>query len=254
MMEFVRQSWRTAAAFAAGAFCLSLLIGLIAGNPFGVVLLRALLLAAVFAALGTGLRLVVRTWLPELAGKQAGASAGASAGGDSTAAPSRADGSTGSRVDITVGGEEGAAQPSYAEAVEPLSAQEMGAEAAEPVGPEADVSPADAAALGELAGELADARPDGTQGDLEEAPPADAVPDMDDLPETLEGEGGPGLRRLDSLPDIAVQEEAVPKPASRSRRPRTAAPDEALKETVGRQDPATLARALRTVLKKDEKG
>ena len=62
----------------------------------------------------------------------------------------------------------------------------------------------------------------------------------------------------DSLPDITVQDEPSVRPVSRPRRSRPETPAEAMRDavrdTVARQDPATLARALRTVLKKDEKG
>ena len=64
--DFLRDVWKIAAVVAAGAFLLSLAIGLFAGNPFGVAFFRALLFALLFAGLGAGVRTVVKGYLPEL--------------------------------------------------------------------------------------------------------------------------------------------------------------------------------------------
>ena len=50
MKDFVRDVWKIAAACASGAFLLSLVIGLIAGNPFGIAFFRALLFGILFTA------------------------------------------------------------------------------------------------------------------------------------------------------------------------------------------------------------
>jgi hypothetical protein len=242
--EFIRESWKTASAFAAGAFLLSTLIGLTASNPFGVVIFRAFLLGLFFAGLGAGLRWAVRTWLAEPAAARASeASAGA-------AVPAQ-DG-RGSRVDITLGED---ADPGRAGADSGRSA-EGAAEAVEddPTAPRDDsAAQAEAAALGELSQELGE-DPSATEEE------AAGVEEMEgDSPPDLPGPKGrqPTRGRVDSLPDISLDEPPA-RPASRARRSRPETPGEALRDAVrdnvARQDPATLARALRTVLKKEEKG
>src|SRR5208283_4953422 len=72
---FVGDVWKIAAAFASGAFLLSLVTGLAAANPFGVVVARALLLAVLFAGLGAGLRFVIKRYLPELLGSSSSTAA-----------------------------------------------------------------------------------------------------------------------------------------------------------------------------------
>ena len=236
MRDFVKESWKIAAAFAAGAFLLSLLIGLITRNPFGTVFLRALLLALVFAVLGAGLRSLVRTYLPELAGGGA-------------APPAPPDDKRGSRVDIVLDDEAAPGAPadlSGAEEVEPMDE--------EPADATEETAQAEAQALGELADELAE--------------DADAA-DGGSGEEVMEGEepGPPAASRagagdIDELPDIGPLEEPE-RPGARGGPGRGAKPmggadrekaEDALKSTMARQDPATLARALRTVLKKDDKG
>ena len=62
---------------------------------------------------------------------------------------------------------------------------------------------------------------------------------------------------LDALPDIEGLESAPPR-QGRARSTRTsfsgAAVDEALRRMVEEEDPSTLARAVHTVVKRDEKG
>ncbi len=59
-------NWKLAVGAGAAAFLLSVLSGVIGGVGFGAVFLRALLAGLVFAALGMGLEVVVRRFLPEL--------------------------------------------------------------------------------------------------------------------------------------------------------------------------------------------
>jgi hypothetical protein len=240
--EFIRESWKTASAFAAGAFLLSTLIGLVASNPFGVVILRAFLLGLFFAGLGAGLRWAVRTWLAEPA---AASASEASAG---VAVPAQ-DG-RGSRVDITLGED-----PDSGRAGADSGRGAAGAGEDEPTAPRDDsAAQAEAAALGELSQELGE-DPSATEEEAAgvEEMDGDSPPDLPAPKGTRETRG-----RVDSLPDISLQDEPPARPVSRARRTRPETPGEALRDAVrdnvARQDPATLARALRTVLKKDEKG
>jgi len=91
--DFVREYWKTAAAGAAGAFLLSLLVGLVTRNPFGIVFLRALLLGVLFSGMVVIIRYLIRTHLPELGAQ--GISDGM--GGGDTKEDRR-----GSRVDIVL--------------------------------------------------------------------------------------------------------------------------------------------------------
>ncbi len=254
--DFVRDVWKISAACAAGAFLLSLVIGLIAANPFGIVFFRALLFAAVFAGLGAAVRGVVMSYLPELVASNAGTPA---------AEPEH----RGAAVDIVLPEEEGLRRRAYGGTESDARAPAGNDEETEPEAEEAmdveslgedSVSPAEGQGLGELSEELAeelpgatDGRSPGTKGDdesLEEVGPAE-----EDSRSSRERSGD-----IDSLPDIAGLE---PPSAPRSLQgsPRSARlsaagerPEDAVRNVLSGQDPATLARALRTVLKKDEKG
>lgn len=62
----MRIEWRMIAAVAGAAFVLSALVGVIGGVSFGVLLLRALVIAAVFAGGSLGVGFAVDHFLPEL--------------------------------------------------------------------------------------------------------------------------------------------------------------------------------------------
>ena len=286
MKDFVKEYWKIAAAFAAGAFLLSLLIGLVTRNPFGVVILRAFLLAAIFAGLGVGLRLVVRTYLPEISTPR----------GTSTGGTGAVDETRGSRVDIVLPEERPARRrPDVAEGTGAAGPQQMTTEPGEAsalsdAGPAEDaLAHAEAEALGELAEELAEELPPAAEGrDVGEdesgaeksgpranrGEPADVLSEVPS-PEEMRGVPSPKEMRgvpspdgpagsgeeggLDSLPDISNLEIAVEQGAGatggRSKRHSGGdTPEDAIRGTVSRQDPATLAKAVRTVLKRDEKG
>ncbi len=59
-------NWKVSAVFAGAAFILSILSGAIAGVGFGLLLLRAILGAVAFAVVGAGVSLVIARYLPEL--------------------------------------------------------------------------------------------------------------------------------------------------------------------------------------------
>ncbi|MFP4329788.1 MAG: hypothetical protein ACLFP6_03630 [Spirochaetaceae bacterium] len=98
--------WKWAAIPAAFAVIISLLTGLVAGVAFLPALLRAILGAALFAVIGSGIGLLVSSQLPELLEK-----------------PSQAPRRSGGRVDITVGDEDEESQET--------SGEEAGQEASE---------------------------------------------------------------------------------------------------------------------------
>ena len=271
-----------AAFFAAGAFLLSLLIGLISRNPFGVALLRALLLAVVFAGLGAGLRFVVKTYLPELAG----AESPSADGGKSETRDGR-----GGRVDIVLPEERPPARQ-HAQGGEGSSLEDS------PLGSFRDVdddvtpgeragSQAEAEVMENLAEELEEELPgasegrddslggdEATLGDYDLAMPGGGL-SPDDMgvsgrsavggarAEKADRGGSRKARRGsdaddDSLPDISnleiLTDRGAGAPGVQPDGAGEETPEDAVRGAVSGQDPATLARAIRTVLKRDEKG
>ncbi len=252
MRDFIRESWKTAAAFATGALFLSLIVGLFSRNPFGVVLLRAILLALLFGGLGLGFRYVVRRWLPELS-PGAAASEPASTGGPT---PFRRAG-RGENVDIVLPEENVLGREHY------RSADQA---AREESGSTEETAQSESQGLGELEEELGD-EVAAREAESEDTPgPEIATGDAPIAPmEGGESEGEEELSephaasRVDSLPDIPSLEPPPPEigsgKAGRTRgRARREMPEDAMKGALSGQDPATLARAIRTVLKKDDKG
>jgi hypothetical protein len=234
MKEFIRSNGKVAGLFAAAALVLSFLTGILRGNPIGTVVLRAVLLAVVFGGLGIGLQLVVRRFLPELAGGASARPADAPPDGEDSGTadgPRVVDIVLPEENPILAGNRGVAAEPSGSSEVEELELQEDLGEASglDPVG---EALPTDAVGPG--------------------AGPAAAEP------ESVTATSGPaGMSGLDALPDIGSLEPSGPR-QGRSRLARTslsgAAADEARRSMAEDEDPSTLARAVRTVLKRDEKG
>ena len=268
MKDFVRYAWRMAVACAAGAFVLSLVIGLAASNPFGVALARAFLLALLFAGLGAALRGVIKAYLPEMLGPEPAASGPGTEGktggvdivlpedetlqGDAIERPpGRARRDRGDREEV-------AAQddvPGDEEPSEVLEAPEDG-----------DTAVAEAQALGALAEELSQEAGDageeaGEEGAGERSFPASFVQGETQRSEVGElPPGGTQPGELDALPELTELEPEPPPPPRAGpvpRVPRASAgdtPEDAVRNLLSNEDPATLARAIRTHLKRDEKG
>jgi hypothetical protein len=258
--DFVRNAWRIAAACAAGAFVFSLLIGLIAANPFGIALSRAFLFALLFAALGVGLRAVIKAYLPEVMGTSPPpADAGAPVAGS---------------VDIVLPEDEGLQREAFQGSAGPEAAS--GGAEDEPTevldaGEADEPSPAEAPALGDLAEEFGEELPRAegeetaaggarARGRSFAASPlvgeeADEVQPQEDLPRSA---ASMDAGELDALPDIAeLEPPSGLKSGPAARVPRSAVgqtPEDAVRNLLSNEDPATLARAIRTALKKDEKG
>ncbi|MCX7032009.1 MAG: hypothetical protein NTU62_18070 [Spirochaetes bacterium] len=212
MKDALREYGRTVAIFAAAGLVLSLLVGLLARNPFGVMLIRAVLFAVAFGGVGVGMQYVVRRFLPELAGGEA---AGPEGGDDAAAKPA------GSTIDIVLPEEPPPAQGS---------------------------SEARSETLEELPGTTEAIEADAVE-ELDGAEPAPA-------PSPAERTRGPARIRdgLDALPDIGsvgtggdTTRNAPRFPGARRK------PSDATRDVLEREDPATLARAVRTVLKREER-
>jgi hypothetical protein len=247
MREFIRTYGKLAGLFAAAALVLSFLTGILARNPIGTVLLRALLLAVLFGGLGIGLQFVVRRYLAGL-------------GGEAPAETGRVE-EGGSRIDIVLPEE----NPLVGDNASGTSEVPADLEAAP--GDSAGAGEADAAGsienpvgAGDFGGD------DGAEG-AEEAPGAmEALLPGEDPGGAADAAGGPtgparagqgAGRGVDVLPDIAGLEPAEGS-RGRGRVPRKsfsgAAVDEALRRMVEDEDPATMARAVHTIVKRDEKG
>ena len=296
MKDFFREYWKSAAAGAAGSFLLSLLVGLVTRNPFGVVFGRALLLAVLFAGLGAALRYLVRTHLLELAGE----GASAPAGGQDTRGDRR-----GERVDIVLPEESPLGGERYGSGLQESRPFGPGGDSATPLGAglgEDGVIPntglGDGAGVrggfgaddnasegaGELAEELAEELPQSVgyadaksvgyadaQSGEDEEDRADAVaeeesgerwsaraPNAGNATRTT-GSGPRTSDDRDGLPDIsnlemAIEADSNERGAPTSTRPGGQRPGDALRGAVSGQDPATIAKAIRTVLKRDDKG
>lgn len=275
----MRFDWRASAVAATAALVLSLLSGIIGGVTFGALVVRGIIAAVVFGAGAAGVSYVVDRYLPELKESMQGdkASGGASA---------EADGAAGSRVDIVVDDEvdTGGLSESDFELEEAEPAAASGGEAGEDHGA---VAPVDAAPSGP-----ADTAPEETQETGEEAveelEPEDDRPAFtpglaaervhtagadEEVAELEEAEGGAdetGTRSaqpegaLDPRGEPEDLEEAAPEAASGGSLPDiegfsgdfSEAPvnddgDEESSEGSG-EDPEMMARAIRTVLKREE--
>jgi len=220
---------------AASGFLLSLLIGLFSGNPFGTVLLRALLLALLFAGFGIGAQVVLGRFLPEIAGVPA-------AGGET--APKK--------VDIVLPEENPHAAAPGVRVAEPGGTTEDGVAEAQALAEggrteeDGDVEA--------MPSDLPPPGPDEEAASVEEAvegpapKPAAAAEPVRPRTETDRPRGAGPLPTLDSLGGAFGSSPKRAAGASKSRA------DAGMTGQLGGEDPATIARAIRTVLKKDEKG
>jgi hypothetical protein len=247
--DFAREYGRIAALFAGAALLLSLLIGLLSRNPFSVVILRAFLLAILFAGLGAGAKAAVNRWLPGVGERSEGSGNGA----EERAAPHA--------VDIVLPGEGYTAEGSSEDAA--TDAEEVPSELGG--GDDGAVEELEEAGEGGAGdGEETEAQPSPrAQGRRTSSRAGKGASSGEDLPTAAISAAD-----RDGLPDIsALGEPSGPSlpPDSRGAagagtrrpgggRPGGERPEDALKGSLGSEDPEVLARAIRTVLKKDEKG
>ncbi len=275
MTDFMREHGRIAGIFAAAAFVLSLFIGLVSRNPFPVALLRAILLALLFAGLGAGVKAAVRKWLPEIAEGAERVPAPAHRSVD-IVLPGEAYDSTGAGgpteelkgADEPVGEPELGGEPELAGELEPVRERELAGEPEELSGDPGmtgeessageiasleEAEPADAAESAARTGADAYEEPggEGSVEGVEELPTqaftragSEALPDLGEL-------GKPGSHGTPS--SVPLGAEPSPPRVSRPAR-RALTPDDAMKGSLGAEDPESLAKAIRTVLKRDEKG
>jgi len=235
--------YRIVIGFAAFAFVISLLSGLIGGVSFGILVLRTFLGTALFAGLGAGVSWVFGRYLSEVF-----------RAGEPRAEPEE-EGETGEDVDIVLP-EENPHEPEVDE-LSGLDTDEQEAAEAEEA---AEVLEAEEAEHVEsLAGE-------DTPSDLEEVENLDEGEDRvaevvspDEL-EDASGEEeaqslGGDFADIDSMPALDGLEEDESPDEEPSARPEAASKAGRNVDVMGSvHDPAEAARAIKTWLKKDEKG
>lgn len=245
---------RVSAAAGLGAFALSVIIAAFSRISFGILVLRALILGVCFGGLAYGGILLMRRFLPELF--------------DGSARPARdeEEGMTGNLVDIVLpgdaepaaeatgrtyaaagpksaGGDAAAVGAGYAEAARSAAPGSLPGVAAVGVG--ADDDPAE---LEELEREVADIKSDGMPLGRDEGPAQDypARPSV-------------ALDELDVLPDLEGLTDSfsvAPVPGQEDSDDGAGAPVPAGMDLAGqgRQDASNLAKAVRTLMRKDQKG
>lgn len=248
--------WKWAAGPAIVAFLLSFLTGLIAGVDFLVVLLRAILGSALFGAVGAGLGMVVARQLPELLEVREQAVA------TETERP-------GPRVDITVGDEEGEAP--FEEGEAPFAGGEASGFDEAP----AQTGEGDAGALESLDSDRIESLQPTDAQEGESKPSYDAT-SREDITESLveeveeatlpeeeltrasqfeeEQTQSEELQAVDELPDIGGFDGAFPQSegeATGSGSASTGSTRSAPEGVDAGNDPAQIAKALQTMLKRD---
>jgi hypothetical protein len=217
---------------ALGAFLLSALVGALAGVSVGWLLLRALIFGAVMGAAALGVARLARTFLPGLIPDRDGD------GGEQAFPAGSAEAPAGSRVDIVLPGGEDEADSIDAEA----GAEEAElAEEARPADGDGEPRPAEEPSLMEDRGPAAPAMPSAHIGSDRDARAPEGIDDLDVLPD------------LDGFTDSFAAAEF----SSSGGTPaavRAAPEDSGSSRTSDALDPASLAKAVRTILKRDQKG
>jgi len=223
-------NWKIPMIFAGFGAAVSLLSGIIGGNPFGVILLRLILSALVCGGLGLGANFLVKKFLPEL-----------------SATPPVAQMESGTEVDIVIDEDI------------PLAEEAAGQQVPEPEESLEQMEPADEEEASELTMSVDEEEgPIGaSEGGEESEEDVLTLEDADSEEESTPEEFVPGIAAaqvtdfedLDTLPDIdtfSPSTEASEPPTRPSRK------NSKVEEVVRDQDPENLARAVRTFMKKDQ--
>lgn len=213
-------NWKIPAGFAAFGAFVSLLAGIIGGNPLGVIVLRLVLSAVVCAGLGLIVNVILKKYLPEL-----------------SATPASVEVETGEEVDIVI-------DEDIPVEVEALVQEEAG--------PEGERTEEEAELI--LDGEGMDGEGmDGESAEVKVLPEkVEALEPSDE--QTLDSTAVPlspvtDFEDLDTLPDIDQFNPAAEESPTTSKKSRMNAQVE---KVVKDQDPENLARAVRTFMKKDQ--
>lgn len=226
-------NWRVSAAFAGVAFILSILSGAIAGVGFGLLLLRAVIGSVAFAVVGAGLSLIIARFLPDLQHLS----------GNHSAKPNDSYNEPGSRVDIVLPAEQNdygdsEYRPDAGDGDDALDDDTLVEEVEELSSADGPIPVETGARAGHRAGDMAVS---GT-GAQEVEPVSDEetsellAADVEDLPD-IGGLAGSFEGHPDELEQSVSRQESARQPGSSGIDP---------------ADPELIARALRTVLKRDQ--
>jgi len=219
----MRIDWRISASVAGLAFIIAALSAGLGGVPFGQLLFRAILGAVIFGVLGSGVQLLIDRYLPELA-----------SGREAVAEPR-----PGGKVDIVVSDDEDAAEaiPEYE------SPPDQAEGLREQFGSYSEEDDSESSGLDSFEESL-----------VEEArevslPPSDSAEEERSEPETsvpadVDGEN------LDKLPDVEGFADSFSEDSGVESVTYSADPENSGDE--GHQDPATIAKALQTMMKRDQ--
>jgi hypothetical protein len=219
---------------ALGAALLSALVGIAAGVAAGWLLARALIFGAVMGGAALGIAKLARTFLPGLIPDGSGED------GEKAFPSGAADALAGSRVDIVLPGGEAESLDAGAGAEEAELAEEALAAGAEPR-PAEEPSLEGGESPSEPASSAAPAMPSARIGSGGDARQPEGADDLDVLPD------------LDGFTDSFAAAEFSSSGGAQA--PARAAPeDSASSRTSDALDPASLAKAVRTILKRDQKG
>lgn len=228
-------NWKIPAGFAAFGALVSLLAGIIGGNPLGVIVLRLVLSAVVCAGLGLIVNVILKKYLPEL-----------------SATPASVEVETGEEVDIVIdedipvevealvqeeAGPEGERTEEEAELIldeEGMDGEGMDGEGMDEEGMDGEGMDGESAEVKVLPEEVETLESSNEQTLDSTAVPLSPVTDFEDL---------------DTLPDIDQFNPAAEESPTTSKKSRMNAQVE---KVVKDQDPENLARAVRTFMKKDQ--
>jgi len=228
-------NWKIPAGFAAFGALVSLLAGIIGGNPLGVIVLRLVLSAVVCAGLGLIVNVILKKYLPEL-----------------SATPASVEVETGEEVDIVIdedipvevealvqeeAGPEGERTEEEAELIldgEGMDGEGMDEEGMDEEGMDGEGMDGESAEVKVLPEEVETLESSNEQTLDSTAVPLSPVTDFEDL---------------DTLPDIDQFNPAAEESPTTSKKSRMNAQVE---KVVKDQDPENLARAVRTFMKKDQ--
>jgi hypothetical protein len=233
-------NWKIPAGFAAFGALVSLLAGIIGGNPLGVIVLRLVLSAVVCAGLGLIVNVILKKYLPEL-----------------SATPASVEVETGGEVDIVIdedipvevealvqeeAGPEGERTEEEAELIldgegmdgEGMDGEGMDGEGMDEEGMDGEGMDGESAEVKVLPEEVETLESSNEQTLDSTAVPLSPVTDFEDL---------------DTLPDIDQFNPAAEESPTTSKKSRMNAQVE---KVVKDQDPENLARAVRTFMKKDQ--
>jgi hypothetical protein len=206
-------NWKIPAGFAAFGALVSLLAGIIGGNPFSVIVLRLVLSAVICAGLGLIVNVIFKKYLPEL-----------------SATPASVEAGTGQAVDIVIDEDI------------PVEVEDLVQEVAEPEGEQAE----------EEAELILDEQGMDEESEEAVVLPEEAETLEPSDEQTLDSTAlSPvtDFEDLDMLPDI---DQFSPAAEESSTAPKESRRNAQVEEVVRDQDPENLARAVRTFMKKDQ--